>query len=108
MYTAASAGRNLRAVVTGGSGGIGSAVVSTDAFGVKALQKFSTTFVAFEPRPFLEMTRLTWVQGDPAYALRRLDDVIGVMGGQAVVGPAGHPQEAPGTDEQRPAIPVCR
>jgi hypothetical protein len=30
------------------------------------------------------------------------------IGGQAVVGATGHPQEAPGTDEQRPAIPVCR
>ena len=31
-----------------------------------------------------------------------------LIGGQAVVGPAGHPQEAPGTDEQQPAIPVGR
>lgn len=31
-----------------------------------------------------------------------------LIGGQAVVGATGHPQEAPGTDEQRPAIPVCR
>jgi hypothetical protein len=27
-----------------------------------------------------------------------------LIGGQAVVGATGHPQEAPGTDEQRPAI----
>ena len=31
-----------------------------------------------------------------------------LIGGQAVVEATGHPQEAPGTDEQRPAIPVCR
>ena len=31
-----------------------------------------------------------------------------LIDGQAVVGATGHPQEAPGTDEQRPAIPVCR
>ena len=31
-----------------------------------------------------------------------------LISGQAVVGATGHPQEAPGTDEQRPAIPVCR
>ena len=31
-----------------------------------------------------------------------------LIGGQAVVGATGHPQEAPGTDEQRPATPVCR
>jgi len=48
--------------------------VQTGAFGVRALQKFSTTFVAFEPRPFFAMTRLTWVQGDEAAALRRLDE----------------------------------
>ena len=31
-----------------------------------------------------------------------------LIGGQAVVGTTGHPQEAPGTDEQPQAIPVCR
>ena len=31
-----------------------------------------------------------------------------LIGGQAVVGATGHPQEAPGTDKRRPAIPVCR
>ncbi len=48
--------------------------VQTDAFGVRALQKFSTTFVAFEPRPFFEMTNLTWIEGDEAAALRRLEE----------------------------------
>ncbi len=48
--------------------------VQTDAFGVRALQKFSTTFVAFEPRPFFDMTRLTWLQGDQATALKRLEE----------------------------------
>ena len=31
-----------------------------------------------------------------------------LISGQAVVGTTGHPQEAPGTDEQPQAIPVCR
>jgi putative ABC transport system permease protein len=48
--------------------------VQTDAFGVRALQKFSTTFVAFEPRPFFDMTRLTWLQGDEASAVKRLEE----------------------------------
>ncbi|GIW74160.1 MAG: hypothetical protein KatS3mg103_0682 [Phycisphaerales bacterium] len=46
--------------------------VETDAFGVRALQRYQSTFVAFEPEPFFEMTRLVWVQGDEAYARRRL------------------------------------
>lgn len=48
--------------------------VDTDAFGVRALQQYRTTFVAFEPRPFFEMTTLAWVQGDPETALRRLEE----------------------------------
>jgi putative ABC transport system permease protein len=36
--------------------------IDTDAFGVHALQKFKTMFIAFEPEPFFKMTRLTWVE----------------------------------------------
>src|SRR5690606_20470025 len=38
--------------------------VETDAFGVRALQSYQTTFVAFEPREFFSMTELFWVEGD--------------------------------------------
>ncbi|RMH14113.1 MAG: ABC transporter permease, partial [Planctomycetota bacterium] len=46
--------------------------VETDVFGVKALQSYKTTFVAFEPETFFEMADLDWVQGDPETAKRRL------------------------------------
>ncbi len=54
--------------------------VETDAFGVRALQKYKTTFVAFEPEPFFELCKLTWIQGDPASALKRLN-----QGGAVIV-----------------------
>lgn len=46
--------------------------VETDMFGVRALQKYKTTFVGFEPDSFFRMTKLTWVQGDEAAAIARL------------------------------------
>lgn len=54
--------------------------VETDAFGVRALQQYYTTFIAFEPGPFFEMATLTWVEGDPENALRRLE-----QGGAVIV-----------------------
>lgn len=48
--------------------------VETDAFGIRALQTYQTTFVAFEPEPFFEMTTLVWVEGDADYAMRRLTE----------------------------------
>ena len=48
--------------------------VETDAFGIRALQSYRTTFVAFEPEPFLQMTDLQWVEGDADYAARRLEE----------------------------------
>ncbi|MEX2220081.1 MAG: FtsX-like permease family protein [Phycisphaerales bacterium] len=48
--------------------------VETDLFGVRALQRYKTTFVGFEPEPFFGMTRLVWVQGDEAEAVRRLKE----------------------------------
>jgi len=36
--------------------------IETDAFGVKALQKYKSMFIAFEPEPFFKMARLTWEQ----------------------------------------------
>ncbi len=46
--------------------------VETDAFGVRALQEYQTTFVAFEPAAFFDMTTLFWVEGDVDTARRRL------------------------------------
>lgn len=47
--------------------------VDVDAFGVRAIQKYKTLFIGFEPRQFLGMTKLTWVQGDPETATRKLE-----------------------------------
>ncbi len=47
--------------------------VETDSFGVKALEKYSSTFLAFEPDPFFAMVQPTWVQGDPGTAIARLN-----------------------------------
>lgn len=47
--------------------------VETDAFGVHALQKYKTTFLAFEPRPFFRMAKLQWLQGNEEEAARKLE-----------------------------------
>jgi putative ABC transport system permease protein len=47
--------------------------VDVDAFGVRAIQKYKTLFIGFEPRQFLGMTKLTWVQGDAETAARKLE-----------------------------------
>src|SRR5262249_60107249 len=47
--------------------------VEIDLFGVRAIQKYKTMFIGFEPRQFLSMVKLTWVQGDPESALRTLE-----------------------------------
>ena len=36
----------------------------TDAFGFKALDNTSTTFIAFDPDDFLQMANITWLEGD--------------------------------------------
>jgi len=41
--------------------------------GIKGLAKFNTYFFGFEPRPFFQMTRVVWEQGDPATAIPRLE-----------------------------------
>lgn len=48
--------------------------VETDAFGVRALQTYTSAFIAFEPEPFFEMVNPVWVQGDRATATRRLNE----------------------------------
>lgn len=49
-------------------------VQPVQSLGVTALQRYSTTFIAFDPAPFFAMTRLKWIQGDPATAQRRLEE----------------------------------
>jgi putative ABC transport system permease protein len=50
--------------------------IETQAFGVRALNRYKTTFIAFDPEPFFKLTRLTWVQPTDAagqeHARRRL------------------------------------
>jgi len=47
--------------------------VQTELLGVQALRPLSSTFIAFEPDPFFEMTKLEWVEGDQASARSRLN-----------------------------------
>lgn len=47
--------------------------VETDAFGVRALQKYQTNFIAFEPDRFFDMMDVTWVQGDEAHAVAEMN-----------------------------------
>lgn len=47
--------------------------VETDVFGVRALQRYKATFIAFEPEPFFRMSRLTWVQGNQKEAVAKLN-----------------------------------
>jgi putative ABC transport system permease protein len=47
--------------------------VETGSFGVRALENYSSTFLAFEPEPFFAMVQPTWVQGDPGHAISRLN-----------------------------------
>lgn len=45
----------------------------SEVFGIKAFDNTNTSFVAFEPDPFFRMTKLTWIEGDPLEAQRRLN-----------------------------------
>ncbi|MEO0483810.1 MAG: FtsX-like permease family protein [Planctomycetota bacterium] len=47
--------------------------VEVDAFGVRELQQYQTSFIAFEPREFFGMTEVEWVEGDPESAVDRLE-----------------------------------
>lgn len=51
---------------------VGLHFVETDAFGVRALQSYKTSFIAFDPDPFFRMANLTWVEGSLETALPRL------------------------------------
>lgn len=62
-----------------GTSALGLVRVETDAFGVRALQQFKTTFIGFDPGPFFDMVRLTWIQGDEASAKDQLAAGGGVI-----------------------------
>ncbi len=47
-------------------------VQGESSLGIQGLQRYSTSFIGFEPESFFEMTNITWVQGDPEVAKRRL------------------------------------
>ncbi len=47
--------------------------LNQSVFGVRALQRVKTSFLAFEPRPFFDMVTLEWVEGEPEAALPRLE-----------------------------------
>lgn len=48
--------------------------VETRVFGVGRMTSFKSFFVAFDPDAFFRMARLTWVEGDPETARRRLNE----------------------------------
>ena len=48
-------------------------VAGEQLFGVKGMGPTNVVCVGFEPRPFLEMNRLDWLQGDPETAIPRLE-----------------------------------
>jgi len=48
--------------------------VDVDAFGVRGIQQYKTSFIAFEPDRFFAMARLKWIQGDQETAIRRLKE----------------------------------
>ena len=54
--------------------------VETDAFGVRALQRYQTNFIAFDPDRFFAITEIDWVQGDQETAVARLN-----QGGAVIV-----------------------
>ncbi len=48
--------------------------IDANVFGIEQLQRPPTFFIAFDPKSFFDMTRLNWEAGDPAYAMRRLEE----------------------------------
>lgn len=48
--------------------------IETDSFGVRAIQKYSSTYIAFDPDDFFPLARLQWVEGDQATAWKRLNE----------------------------------
>ena len=51
--------------------------VETDAFGVRGLSKYKTSFIAFEPRGFFAQTKVTWVAPtEPAKIAGAIDRLV--------------------------------
>jgi putative ABC transport system permease protein len=48
--------------------------VETESFGVRGMTRVQTFFIAFDIDAFFRMTALQWVQGDPVFAQRRLQE----------------------------------
>lgn len=48
--------------------------IDAGVFGIEGLTRPPTLFIAFDPGPFFDMTRLAWEAGDEAYARRRLEE----------------------------------
>jgi len=53
--------------------------VKTNFLGVQALSQLSSTFIAFDPEPFFDMTKLEWIEGDEDTARERLERGGGVL-----------------------------
>jgi putative ABC transport system permease protein len=49
-------------------------VVGRQMFGVEGLAPPNILCIGFDPRRFFDMTAVTWVAGDPQYAIKRLTD----------------------------------
>ncbi|MEZ6242389.1 MAG: FtsX-like permease family protein [Phycisphaerales bacterium] len=65
----------LRALdIVEGTSAISMHNIDTDAFGVHALQHYTSTYFAFEPRSFFDMAEITWVEGDEETAVKRLEE----------------------------------
>ncbi|MEL7471710.1 MAG: FtsX-like permease family protein [Planctomycetota bacterium] len=47
--------------------------IEVDAFGIRQLQQYRTSFIAFEPREFFDITQIEWVEGDRDRAIERLE-----------------------------------
>lgn len=47
--------------------------VETDSFGVHALQRYRSTFIAFEPRAFFSMAKPLWIEGNEKDAIEQLE-----------------------------------
>lgn len=48
--------------------------IDSPTFGIARFLRPKTNFIAFEPGPFFDMTRLHWVEGDPDHAIARLKE----------------------------------
>ncbi len=57
-----------------GTSAISQHIIEVDAFGVQALQRYTSWFFAFEPDSFFDMAEITFVDGDKDTAVRRLNE----------------------------------